>query len=90
MHGSNVTMLCAPWQADPMLIYLAMEGLVDGIVSDDLDMLAYGFGNVTCYQGLLSRRRCDPIRLRHASDFVDSRVQHFTLEHIQLFALWVG
>jgi hypothetical protein len=87
---SNVTMLCAPWQADPMLVYLAMEGLVDGIVSDDLDMLAYGFGDVTCYQGLLSRRRCDPICLSLASDFVDSQVQHYTLKHIQLFALLAG
>lgn len=38
----NVQYLVAPYEADAQLVYLEREGIIDGIMSEDSDMLAFG------------------------------------------------
>lgn len=38
----NVQYLVAPYEADAQLVYLEQKGIIDGILSEDSDMLVYG------------------------------------------------
>jgi 5'-3' exonuclease len=42
LQDNNVEYLVAPYEADAQLAYLATNGLVDAIISEDSDLLAYG------------------------------------------------
>lgn len=42
LRRMNVRFLVAPYEADAQLVYLEREGIVDGILSEDSDMLVFG------------------------------------------------
>jgi len=39
---ANVDFIVAPYEADPQLVYLEKQGIIDGIISEDSDMLVFG------------------------------------------------
>lgn len=42
LRRMNVQVLVAPYEADAQLVYLEKEGIIDGIISEDSDMLVFG------------------------------------------------
>ncbi|SSD60510.1 related to DNA damage-inducible protein DIN7 [Saccharomycodes ludwigii] len=40
--NNDVSYIVAPYEADPQLVYLEKMGLVDGIISEDSDLLVFG------------------------------------------------
>lgn len=42
LRRMNVQILVAPYEADAQLVYLEKEGIIDGIISEDSDMLVFG------------------------------------------------
>ncbi|KAF2129954.1 exonuclease-like protein [Dothidotthia symphoricarpi CBS 119687] len=39
---NNIQYIVAPYEADPQMIYLERQGIVDGILSEDSDLLVFG------------------------------------------------
>ena len=46
LRAENVQYIVAPYEADPQLVYLERIGLVDGIITEDSDLLVFGAQNV--------------------------------------------
>ncbi|GAA6027562.1 hypothetical protein JCM8097_007924 [Rhodosporidiobolus ruineniae] len=46
LQREGVEYVVAPYEADPQLCYLEKEGIVDGIVTEDSDLLVFGCRNV--------------------------------------------
>ncbi|KAI3404911.2 ERG11 [Candida oxycetoniae] len=42
MDEMNVKYIVAPYEADPQMVYLEKTGVVDGIISEDSDLLVFG------------------------------------------------
>lgn len=42
LRRMNVQILVAPYEADAQLVYLEKEGIIDGILSEDSDLLVFG------------------------------------------------
>lgn len=42
LKRNNVAYVVAPYEADSQLVYLEREGIIDGIVSEDSDLLVFG------------------------------------------------
>ncbi len=45
-YGDTVTCIVAPYEADAQLAYLSKHGLVDAVVSEDSDCIAYGCSDI--------------------------------------------
>ena len=46
LRAENVQFIVAPYEADAQLVYLERIGLVDGIITEDSDLLVFGARNV--------------------------------------------
>jgi hypothetical protein len=46
LRAENVPYVVAPYEADAQLAYLELSGLVDGIITEDSDLLVFGCRNV--------------------------------------------
>ena len=55
--------LVAPYEADPQLAYLERHGIVDGIITEDSDLLVFGCQNVLFK--LDGDGNCDEVRRRN-------------------------
>ncbi len=42
LQAENVEYVVAPYEADAQLAYLEREGIVDGIITEDSDLLVFG------------------------------------------------
>ncbi len=42
LRAENVEYIVAPYEADAQLCFLEREGLVDGIITEDSDLLVFG------------------------------------------------
>lgn len=47
LRAENVDYVVAPYEADAQLCYLEREGYVDGIITEDSDLLVFGCRNVS-------------------------------------------
>ncbi|SMN18651.1 similar to Saccharomyces cerevisiae YDR263C DIN7 Mitochondrial nuclease functioning in DNA repair and replication [Maudiozyma saulgeensis] len=45
-RSENIDYIVAPFEADSQMVYLEKEGLVDGIISEDSDLLIFGCKNL--------------------------------------------
>lgn len=50
LKAENVDYIVAPYEADAQMAFMEREGLVDGIITEDSDMLVFGCRNVCCPQ----------------------------------------
>jgi exonuclease-1 len=46
LKAENVDYIVAPYEADAQMAFMEREGLVDGIITEDSDMLVFGCRNV--------------------------------------------
>ncbi|KAK4056857.1 hypothetical protein OIO90_002107 [Microbotryomycetes sp. JL221] len=46
LRRENVQYVVAPYEADPQLAFLENQGIVDGVISEDSDLLVFGCKNV--------------------------------------------
>ena len=47
LKAEQVPYIVAPYEADAQLAYLEKEGIVDGIITEDSDLLVFGCRNVS-------------------------------------------
>jgi len=47
LKAEQVPYVVAPYEADAQLAYLEKEGIVDGIITEDSDLLVFGCKNVS-------------------------------------------
>ena len=47
LKAENVDYVVAPYEADAQMAFMEREGLVDGIITEDSDMLVFGCRNVS-------------------------------------------
>ncbi len=58
LKAENVQYVVAPYEADAQLAYLEKEGIVDGIITEDSDLMVFGCKSVSNFQAaVLPRRR---------------------------------
>lgn len=65
LRASNVAFVVAPYEADAQLAYLEREGIVDGVITEDSDLLVYGCKTVL-------------YKLDHAGSCVEVKRERFT------------
>jgi exonuclease-1 len=46
LKAENVDYVVAPYEADAQMAFMEREGLVDGIITEDSDMLVFGCRSV--------------------------------------------
>ncbi len=49
LQQRGVEFIVAPYEADAQIAYLALNGLVDVVITEDSDLLAYGCPRVSCH-----------------------------------------
>jgi exonuclease-1 len=54
LKAEQVPYIVAPYEADAQLAYLEKEGIVDGIITEDSDLLVFGCRNVSVVSVTLS------------------------------------
>jgi exonuclease-1 len=47
LKAENVDYVVAPYEADAQMAFMEREGLVDGIITEDSDMLVFGCRSVS-------------------------------------------
>lgn len=65
LKGSNVQYVVAPYEADSQMVYLERKGIIDGILSEDSDLLVFG-------------AKCLITKLDKYGDCVEVNRNHFT------------
>ncbi|KAH6653209.1 PIN domain-like protein [Truncatella angustata] len=75
----------APYEADPQMVYLERQGLVDGILSEDSDLLVFGakrlFTKLDDYGQCIeiNRRDFSACRDLHMADWTDAQFRHMAI-----------
>lgn len=59
LKAENVDYIVAPYEADAQMAFMEREGLVDGIITEDSDMLVFGCRNVCLLQNSRALRVVD-------------------------------
>lgn len=54
LKAENVDYVVAPYEADAQMAFMEREGLVDGIITEDSDMLVFGCRSVRIYVYVLA------------------------------------
>jgi exonuclease-1 len=49
LKRKGVEFIVAPYEADAQMAYLAINGLVDVVITEDSDLLTYGCPRVSCW-----------------------------------------
>jgi exonuclease-1 len=65
LKASNVQYIVAPYEADSQMVYLEKKGIIDGILSEDSDLLVFG-------------AKCLITKLDKYGDCVEVNRKHFT------------
>lgn len=47
LQAESIDYIVAPYEADAQMAFMEKEGLVDGIITEDSDMLVFGCRNVS-------------------------------------------
>ncbi|VEU20374.1 DEKNAAC101177 [Brettanomyces naardenensis] len=84
----EVRYVVAPYEADSQLVYLEKAGLVDGVVSEDSDLLI--FGCQTLITKLNDRGECIEIKRTRFSHCTATALSCLTQQELQLTAIISG
>ena len=60
LRAERVEYVVAPYEADAQLYYLEREGFVDGVITEDSDLLVFGCKQVSCCLTLLGHTLNEP------------------------------
>ncbi|GME71432.1 unnamed protein product [Ambrosiozyma monospora] len=84
----NVKFVVAPYEADSQMVYLEKAGLVDGIISEDSDLLI--FGAQTLLTKLQDNATCIEIKRQNFKLIKSPQVNAFTQDQWMLVAILSG
>ncbi len=77
LRYKNYEFYMAPYEADSQLAYMFIENIIDGVISEDSDMIAYGVTKII-----------KPIKMEERARFLDLEIhknQKFSSKDLKTF-----
>lgn len=84
----NVPYVVAPYEADAQLVYLENHDMIDGIISEDSDLLI--FGAQTLITKLDNEGNCIEIKRQNFKNVKEFSMADFDSEHLRIMAILAG
>ncbi|EEB06778.1 exonuclease I Exo1 [Schizosaccharomyces japonicus yFS275] len=88
LRQNNIPFVVAPYEADPQLVYLEKTGFIDGIITEDSDMLI--FGARTVLFKLDNFGNCDVVRREDIPRLPNMSLQGFNDHMLRYLAIFSG